>query len=109
MKPEIIKVCETFSEGDAQSVAHFISESVIWEMVGERQVEGLSRLLQVCEEMTSEGCASFKNRRTTIAEHQVVIEGSELREGGGHYCDCYRILNDRICEIRSYFICARKN
>jgi len=108
MNKEIIKVCETFSEGDAKSIADHISPEVKWEIVGEKTIEGLDALLKFCAEMTSEGCPDFRNERTTIGASRIVVEGSERKEGGISYCDSYGIVDSKIAEIRSYCIMPEK-
>lgn len=108
MNKEIIEACETVSEGDAKSVANHIAPGVRWEIVGEKSIEGLDALLKFCEEMTSEGCPDFRNQRTTIGDSQIVVEGSERKEGGILYCDSYRIEDSKITEIRSYCIMPEK-
>ena len=108
MNEEIIKACETFSEGDAKSVADHISPAVKWEIVGEKSIEGLEAMLKFCAEMTSEGCPDFRNQRTTIGDSQIVVEGSENKEGGICYCDSYKITDSKIAEVRSYCIMPDK-
>lgn len=109
MKKETIKACETFSEGDAKSVADHISPNVKWTIIGEKSIQGLDALLKFCEDMTSEGCPDFRNQLTTVGRSQTIVEGSENKDGGVSYCDSYSICDSKITEIRSYCICPDKN
>ena len=80
-----------------------------WTIVGEKSIEGLDALLKFCADMTSEGCPDFRNQRTTVGDSQIVVEGSEKKDGGVSYCDSYSISDSKITEIRSYCICPDKN
>ncbi|MBC2602354.1 nuclear transport factor 2 family protein [Puniceicoccus vermicola] len=104
MNKKLVRACESFSEGNVETMVDFISPEVEWNIVGEKTITGLEDLLQFCEEMAEAGCPEFHNTHTTVSVSQIVVEGSEQKENGVFYCDSYTIAKGKIAEIRSYGI-----
>jgi replication-associated recombination protein RarA len=101
MKSQITDACFAFSTGDSKKALTFIFEDVVWNIVGDREIEGLDAVKEICEEAAKEGPPNFKNIRTIESKFHVICEGANL-DSDVYYCDIYTIENDLINEITSY-------
>jgi ketosteroid isomerase-like protein len=108
------KACEAFSKGNVPcSFAHF-AEDVRWNIVGNKTVTGIEGLQQLCEEACVHGSPVFTLTRMISDADHTVIEGAGDSKGAygkdmdNRFCDIFRIENDKIVEIASYFISSSR-
>ena len=105
MESDIITACETFSKGDAFSISSYIDDEVVWEIIGDKTIQGKDDLLEFCKELNTFDDCEFENIKTTVGLGQIVVEGFDKKSKNVFYCDSYTIKDKKIISIHSYCIC----
>lgn len=105
MKPKILEACLAFSTGEGKKAYPLIAEDAVWNIVGDREIDGLTEIKLICDEATKESAPNFKNIRTIESKFHIICEGANLNDDV-YYCDIYTIEEDRITEITSYCLSA---
>jgi len=83
-------------------------------MVGSKTVTGIEGVQQLCDEASVHGYPVFTLTRVVSNADHVVIEGAGDSKGAdgkdvdNRFCDIFRIENDKIVEITSYFIASSR-
>lgn len=105
LNPEIVRVCQVFSEGNPEPIMAYLPDDVVWSIMGETTIRGIDDFRDFCSEMHIEDGRKLKNNRVTVGQNQVIIEGSDDDpEEGIAYCDSYTVNHGKVTEIRSYCI-----
>ncbi len=118
MKHTQKEIAEAFSNGDFELTFPYLSENIIWDIVGENLLKGKAAVVNNCRQ-TSEYFNSVETNFNTediiVSECKVVIRGTGefLRDGKRlnliTACDVYEFSNNNKLEkISSYCIPEHK-
>jgi len=114
MNSAIQKAYDEFSKGNTELSFSRLAEGVRWNMVGNKTVAGIEGVQQFCHEASVHGYSIFTLTRIVSNADHVVIEGAGDSKGAdgkdldNRFCDIFRIENDKIVEITSYFISSSR-
>ncbi|MEQ8473060.1 MAG: nuclear transport factor 2 family protein [Marinoscillum sp.] len=112
------EIAQAFSNGNFELTFPYLSESVIWNVVGENLFKGKSEVINNCEQ-TAEYFKSvetnFQTEDSIVADNKVIIRGTGefIREGKRvnliTACDVYEFnTNGDLEKISSYCIPENK-
>ncbi len=118
MKHSIKDIAESFSNGNFEMTFPYLSENIIWNVIGENQFNGKSEVVNNCKQ-TSKYFKSvetdFKTEDIIVTDFKVVIRGSGefLRDGNRvnliEACDVYEFNSlGELEKISSYCIPENK-
>lgn len=118
MKHSQRELAEFFSNGNFEQVFPYLSESIIWKVIGESLFEGKAEVVNNCRK-TSEYFKSvqtdFKTEEIIETDNRVIVRGTGefLRDGKRvnliAACDVYEFnINGELDRISSYCIPENK-
>ena len=118
MKPSKKEIAELFSIGKFENIMDYLSDGIVWNVIGENIFEGKRLVRENCE-MTAAYFKTvqtdFKTNEILVSENKVVIIGTaELKRDGKRInfvsaCDVYEFNEQsQIEKISSYCIPEKK-
>jgi len=118
MKHTKKEIAESFSNGNFQLTFPYMSENIIWNVVGENLFKGKNEVINNCQQ-TAEYFESvetnFKTEDSIVADNKVIIRGTgEFLRNGKRVnlitaCDVYEFnINGELEKISSYCIPENK-
>lgn len=118
MKLSQKEIAESFSNGNFEMAFPYLSENIIWNVVGVNLFNGKAEVVENCKQ-TSKYFKSietdFKTEDVIVAEHKVIIRGTGefIRDGKRlnliTACDVYEFnRNGELEKIYSYCISENK-
>ncbi|WP_107038646.1 nuclear transport factor 2 family protein [Brumimicrobium mesophilum] len=119
MKLSIKEIAENFSKGEFERVTDFLSENVVWNIVGENKFQGKNAVIKNCNQTATYFKTidtDFRTKDVLVLENKVIITGTAEFSKGGEIlnlisaCDFYHFNeNEEIIEISSYCIQEKRN
>jgi PhnB protein len=103
MKDSIQNICEEFSRGNSDMAAKYLADEVAWNIVGDTIVNGKEAVLDLCKKVDQGGYVPFVNDNTVAGDNHIAVSGKSIN-GDSAYCDIYRVEDDKIKQITSYYI-----
>jgi hypothetical protein len=118
MKPSPREIAEAFSNGNFEQTFPYLSEDIVWNVIGENFFKGKSDVVENCRQ-TAEYFKSvqtdFKTEDVIVADNKVVIRGTGefFRDGESINfiiaCDVYEFNEkNELAKISSYCIPAKE-
>lgn len=107
------QIAEAFSRHDFQSVYEYLSDTIVWDIVGGEQCAGRENVIEACEssaQYLATVSTHFLKFRVLSAEGYVVVDSTAEYSSAGQppaiiaSCDIYRFSDGNITEITSYTI-----
>ncbi len=108
------QVAEAFSRHDFQSAYDYLSDTILWDIVGGEHHAGREKVIETCESsaqyLASVSTRFLKFRVLSADESCVVIDSTAEYSSAGQppalvaSCDIYRFSEGTISEITSYTI-----
>ncbi|MFZ0455043.1 MAG: nuclear transport factor 2 family protein [Ignavibacteriaceae bacterium] len=104
------QIIEMFTGNNHDLYSEYLSENIIWNIVGMPLIRGKSEFIKTVKSLEIENF-SLNRIKNIISEREFVVV-----ESIGHtntqndnsnkpaYCDIYRIENNKICELTTYII-----
>ncbi|MEM9674718.1 MAG: nuclear transport factor 2 family protein [Cyclobacteriaceae bacterium] len=118
MKPTQKEIAESFSSGNFELTFPFLSEKIVWDVVGENRFKGKAEVITNCKQTSKYFESVQTNFRTDdiiVTDNKVVIRGTGefIREGKRVNliiaCDVYEFdENSELEKISSYCIPEKK-
>lgn len=118
MKPTQKEIAESFSNGLFERTFHYLSDNIIWDVVGENVFKGKTEVVNNCRQISEYFKSvetNFKTDDIIVTENKVVIRGTgEFLRNGKRVnlitaCDVYEFNNENELEkIFSYCIPENK-
>lgn len=98
-----------FAEGNIDYLVEHVSDTVIWEMIGDKRIEGKAAFVAELEQMKDMSLAGFTLKSVSTHGKVGAADGVMTMPNGEQYafCDVYEFTNARgkaISRIRSYII-----
>ena len=119
MNPSKKEIAQLFSNGQFDQVMDYLSDTVIWNIIGENKFKGKKAVQKNCEQTLiyfNSVQTIFKTDEVVVSNNQVVITGTaEFKRDGKQInficaCDVYDFnSNNQIEKIVSYCIPIKKN
>lgn len=118
MSLTIRTIAELFSSGQFDKVYQFLSDDVVWDVVGENSFAGKKTVIKNCEQTSAyfkSVSANFKTENIIVGDKLVAIDGTAefVKEGKPiafvRACDVYHFnKNQELEKITSYCIQDKK-
>ena len=98
-----------FGEGNIDYLAEHVSDTIVWEMIGDKRIEGKAAFHTELEQMQNTAIAAFIVKSVVTHGKVAAADGEFTIANGEHYafCDVYEFTNAKgnsIQSIRSYVI-----
>lgn len=96
-----------FAEADVEFVLDHVSDDIVWEMVGDKEVNGKTAMREVMEAMMASKASSMILRSVITHGREAASNGEFHYPGGGKiaFCDVYRFTKttgNMVNRITSY-------
>jgi limonene-1,2-epoxide hydrolase len=114
MSMTLQQIAESFSGGKFNQVYQYLSDNILWSIVGENSFEGKKAVIDNCEQVASyfkTVTTNFKMQNIIVDNNRVAIEGTAefIRDGKRvsyvWACDIYEFNDKQALEkITSYCI-----
>ncbi len=118
MTPSKIEIAELFSNGKFEEIIDFLSDRIVWEVVGERSFIGKREVLENCKrtaEYFRTVQTDFRTDELLVSNNKVIVIGkAEFKRDGKRVnfisaCDIYDFnQKNEIEKIASYCIPEKK-
>ena len=105
------QIAEAFSRHDFQTAYDYLSDAIVWDIVGGEQYAGREKVIEACKS-SAEYLATVSTRflkfRVLPAGAYVVVDSTAEYSSAGQptaiiaSCDIYHFSDGRITEITSY-------
>lgn len=112
------EIAESFSNGKFENTYPYLSDNIIWNVVGENIFKGKQEVIAQCNQITeyfNSVETDFQTQESIIAENRVIVRGTgEFLRNGKRVnlitaCDVYEFNNNGELEkISSYCIPENK-
>ncbi|MFD1315345.1 nuclear transport factor 2 family protein [Namhaeicola litoreus] len=113
------EIAELFSNGKFDQIIDFLSEEIVWNVIGEKTFEGKKDVVENCiqiAEYFKSVQTIFKTEEVVVDENKVIVFGTaEFRRNDKRInfisaCDLYLFNNrNKIEKISSYCITEKNN
>lgn len=108
MKKSNIEISEEFAKGNLESSATYLSDDVIWNILGNAPIVGKEKVLEVSKMLQLESFPTITIKNIVAQGDYVVIESkgeAKTKKGKPYnqtYCDVFRFEEGKLQEISTY-------